>query len=71
MLVGGSLYTRAASFFILLASGIALVIAYAASILALKAIKEDEVRLLPCGNRIADLLIKHKLLKASQKSDEE
>lgn len=70
-LVGGSLYTRAASFFVLLVSGIALVIAYSASVLALKAIKEDEVRLLPCGNKIAEFLIKHKMLKASQKAVEE
>lgn len=55
--------TRVASLVILLISGIALVISYIASVLALKAIKEDEVRLLPMGNRIADKLIRMGWLK--------
>lgn len=55
--------TRVASLVILLISGIALVISYIVSVLALKAIKEDEVRLLPMGNRIADKLIRIGWLK--------
>ena len=49
--------TRIASLFILAISGIALVVSYVVSVLVLRAIKEDEVRLLPFGNRIAGKLI--------------
>ncbi len=54
---GGSNETRTASLVILLISGIALVVSYIVSVLVLRAIKEDEVRLLPFGNRIAGKLI--------------
>ncbi len=50
--------SRISSFVILLASGITLVIAYVATVLIFRAIKEDEVRLLPKGNFLADILIK-------------
>jgi stage V sporulation protein B len=53
----GSDETRIASLFILIVSGIALVASYVVSVLVLRAIKEDEVRLLPFGNRIAGKLI--------------
>ncbi|MBO5767518.1 MAG: polysaccharide biosynthesis C-terminal domain-containing protein, partial [Clostridia bacterium] len=69
--VGGSTDTRSASLVILLISGIALVVSYAASVLLLRAIKEDEVRLLPMGNRIADLLIRLKWLKKQEITEEE
>lgn len=67
---GGSNDTRIASLVILLISGIALVISYVASVLALRAIKEDEVRLLPMGNKIASLLIKLNWLKPVPEVDE-
>ena len=41
------------------------------SVLLLRAIKEDEVRLLPMGNRIADLLIRLKWLKKQEITEEE
>ena len=63
--VGGSTDTRVASLVILMISGVALVITYAVTVLVFKAIKEDEVRLLPMGNKIADALIKRKLLTPS------
>lgn len=69
--VGGSTDTRSASLVILLISGIALVVSYAVSVLLLRAIKEDEVRLLPMGNRIADLLIRLKWLKKQEITEEE
>lgn len=50
--------SRLSSLLILLAAGITLVITYVASVLVLRAIKEDEVRLLPKGSFIADKLIK-------------
>ncbi|MBE6683285.1 MAG: polysaccharide biosynthesis protein [Ruminococcaceae bacterium] len=63
MLVGTSTDTRAASLFILLISGIALVICYVASSLILRAIKEDEIRLLPMGNKLAKILLRLGWLK--------
>ena len=60
---GGSDETRTASLVILLISGVALVVSYVVSVLVLRAIKEDEVRLLPFGNRIANKLIASGLLK--------
>ncbi len=70
-LVGGSTDTRAASLVILLISGVALVVSYAATMLALRAIKEDEVRLLPMGNKLAKILIKLGWLKRAEVSEEE
>ncbi len=58
--------SRIAAFFILLAAGITLVIAYVVTTLVFKAIKEDEVRLLPKGNMIADKLIRLGWLKKSE-----
>ncbi len=49
--------SRISSFIILLVSGITLVITYIASVLVFRAIKEDEVRLLPKGSFLADKLI--------------
>lgn len=71
LLVGGSTDTRMASLVILVISGIALVISYAASSLLFRAIKEDEVRLLPMGNKLADLLIRLKWLQKSENTEEE
>ena len=68
-LVGANTDSRVAAFVILLISGIALVIAYSLSSLVLSAIKEDEVRLLPMGNKIADFLIKRNWLKRSSIED--
>ncbi len=63
--------TRIASLFILLIAGIALVVSYIVSVLLLRAIKEDEVRLLPMGNRIANKLIRLGWLKKSNTVVEE
>jgi hypothetical protein len=49
--------TRASAFIILMASGITLVLTYCATVLIFRAIKENEVRLLPKGNFIADKLM--------------
>lgn len=68
--VGGSDETRMASLFILLVSGIALVISYIASVLILRAINEEEVRLLPMGNKLANKLIKLGWLKKSAAAEE-
>lgn len=68
---GGSDETRMASLVILLISGIALVISYIVAVLLLRAIKEDEVRLLPMGNRIANKLIALGWLKKSNTVIEE
>ena len=57
--------SRFASFLILLASGITLVVTYIASVLIFRAIKEDEVRLLPKGNFLADKLISLGWLKSN------
>ncbi len=48
--------TRTSALLILLASGVTLVITYCVSILLIRGIKEDEVRLLPKGNFLADKL---------------
>ena len=69
-MMGGSSDTRIASLFILLISGITLVIAYVVTVILFKAIKEDEVRLLPMGGKIAKFLIKRGLHEKSC-SDEE
>lgn len=69
-LVGGSTDTRAASLVILLIAGVALVISYVAAVLIFRAIKEDEVRLLPMGNRIARILINLGWLKPSEAVEE-
>ena len=71
VLVGGSTDTRAASLCILLVSGIALVVSYVASVLVFRAIREDEVKLLPMGNKIAKILIKLGWLKPSEITEEE
>lgn len=55
--------TRVAAFCILMVSGITLVISYAVTVLVFRAIKEDEVRLLPKGNAIAAKLVKLGWLK--------
>lgn len=47
-------------------SGVIGAVVYAAVLLAINGITEKEVRLLPMGNRIADVLIKLKLLKAME-----
>jgi stage V sporulation protein B len=65
--MGNSIDTRMGAFFVLMISGIALVVSYASSVLALKAIKEDEIRLLPKGNAIANKLVKMGWIK--QQSD--
>ncbi len=57
-IVGTSVDTRLAAFCLLAVSGIALVGSYAVSVLVFRGIKEDEVRLLPKGNFLADLLKK-------------
>ena len=49
--------TRSSAFVILMASGITLVLTYCATVLLFRAIKENEVRLLPKGNFIADKLM--------------
>ncbi len=67
---GNSIDTRAASFFILMCTGIVMVIAYFISVLVFKAIKEDEVRLLPKGNAIADKLLRLGWLKADSKIED-
>ncbi|MBR6562680.1 MAG: polysaccharide biosynthesis protein [Clostridia bacterium] len=64
--MGGSTDTRLASLCILLISGIALVISYVIAVLLFKAIKEDEVRLLPMGGKIAALLIRLGWLKREE-----
>lgn len=64
--VGSSADSRAASLVILLVTGIAMVITYAASVLVLRAVKEDEVRLLPKGNMIANKLIRLHWLKPAE-----
>jgi len=69
LVVGGNTDTRLASLVILLISGIALVASYAVATLLFKAIKENEVRLLPMGNKLADMLIKRNWLKADVKED--
>ena len=71
VIAGGSDETRAASLFILLISGVALVVSYIVSVLLLRAIDEDEVRLLPFGNRIASKLIALGLLKKQERIYEE
>ncbi len=58
-----SVDTRAGAFFVLMLSGIALVISYVISVLALRAIKEEEVKLLPKGTLLARILVKRGLLK--------
>lgn len=70
-LIGSDTDGRIPSFFILLVTGVALVIFYVASVLIFKAIKEDEVRLLPKGNYIADKLIKLGWLKKGEAITEE
>ena len=62
--------SRTASFFTLLAAGITLVIAYVITTLVFRAIKEDEVRLLPKGNFIADKLISLGWLKRVEIEEE-
>lgn len=71
IIAGGSDETRGASLFILLISGVALVVSYVVSVLLLRAIDEDEVRLLPFGNRIASKLIALGLLKKQERIYEE
>lgn len=68
--VGGSVYLRSASFAILMVTGVSMVSIYASTVLLLRAIKEDEVRLLPMGNRIASLLLKLNLIKSSDMDEE-
>lgn len=62
-LVSEDVLTRGASFFILLVSGVVLVAVYCVSVIALRAIKEDEIRLLPKGDLIADKLISKGFIK--------
>ncbi|MBQ4648095.1 MAG: polysaccharide biosynthesis protein [Clostridia bacterium] len=54
---------RGANLLVLFISGIFGILTYVVSMLVLKGITEKEVRLLPMGNRIADFLIRRKLLK--------
>ena len=56
--ISGNAVGRVASFFILLVTGVTLVISYCGTILLFRGIRESEVRLLPKGNFIADKLIK-------------
>lgn len=58
--------TRASAFVILMASGITLVITYCATVLLFRAIKENEVRLLPKGNFLADKLLALGWLKGEE-----
>lgn len=67
---GSSAYTRVASFGVLMATGISMVLVYATVVLLLRAIKEDEVRLLPKGNLIADKLLKLHWIKASEMEED-
>lgn len=62
-LVGGSTDTRLAAFCLLCAAGVTLVVSYCVCVLVFRGIKEEEVRLLPKGNFIADLLLKKGWLK--------
>ncbi len=50
--------SRGASFVILLVTGVAMVVSYAAALLVFRGIKEDEVRLLPFGNWLAARLLR-------------
>ena len=68
--VGGADDTRVASFAILMCSGIAMVVTYAATLLLFRGISEDEVRLLPMGNKIADILVKKGILAQSAEVEE-
>lgn len=61
-----SVDSRLGALCILLVSGIAMVITYCTSIILLKGIREDEVRLLPKGDKLASLLIKKGWLKAAE-----
>ncbi|MBO4452992.1 MAG: polysaccharide biosynthesis protein [Clostridia bacterium] len=61
--------TRGAAFFILVISGIIMVIAYLTSLLFFRGIKEHEVRLLPKGDKIAGLLLKLRWLKPDAKPE--
>lgn len=63
--------TRVASLSILLVTGIAMVVSYATALLLFKGIKEDEVRLLPFGNRIASILLRLGLINPSEEIVEE
>lgn len=64
--VGTSADSRGASFAILLASGVTMVVVYAASLLLFRGIKEDEVRLLPMGNWLANKLLALGWLKQAE-----
>ena len=68
--VGTADDTRVASFAILMCSGIAMVVTYAATLLLFRGISEDEVRLLPMGNKIADILVKKGILARSAEVEE-
>ncbi len=54
----------------LVTSGIVGVSVYAAALLVIKGITEREVRLLPFGNRIAALLIRYRLLKKTEDTND-
>ncbi len=58
--------SRISAFCILMASGITMVVTYCASVLIFRAIKENEVRLLPKGNLIADKLLRLGWLKGEE-----
>ncbi len=58
--------SRLASFVILLVTGVAMVVSYAAALLVFRGIKEDEVRLLPFGNWLAVRLLRLGWIKATE-----
>ena len=68
-LAGSSPDSRLGSFVILMITGIIMVISYVISILVFRGIKEDEVRLLPKGNFIADRLIKKGWLRKNTETE--
>ncbi len=63
--------SRGASLVILLITGVTMVVTYAVALLVFKGIKEDEVRLLPFGNRLAYKLVKLGWIKPSEELVEE
>ena len=63
--------SRGASLVILLITGVTMVVTYAVALLVFKGIKEDEVRLLPFGNRLAHKLVKLGWIKPSEEIVEE
>lgn len=64
-LAGSATTTRLGAFVVLMVSGVAMAVSYAAALLVFRGINEDEVRLLPMGNKIADKLLRLGWIKPS------